>query len=196
MGWDISYPTLTEILSDVASSPFTLSAFTSHLSQHRCEESLLFTQDAASYASFYNSYFTRDSSPEVHRRVQLSWDGLMQTYVVPCGPREINLSASQRDYLLALSSASQPPHPSVLDESRRNIYDLMNDSLLGPFFESVTHTSHIQLTSTNAFSAIGQDETGNDQQPLLRSLSRQPRRVLGSYKDKWRRVWQFAALHE
>ncbi|KAL7939942.1 hypothetical protein V8C42DRAFT_339070 [Trichoderma barbatum] len=41
-----------------------------------------------------------------------------------------------------LTCEPQPPHPSELDESRNGIYNLMNDSLLGPFLDLVSPMRH------------------------------------------------------
>lgn len=61
----------------------------------------------------------------------------MQVYIIPCAPREVNIPARVRDHLLNSPCGPAPPHPSQLDEACRIIYELMNDSLLVPFLESV-----------------------------------------------------------
>ncbi|KAH7125001.1 regulator of G-protein signaling [Dactylonectria estremocensis] len=136
-------PTLSEILLDISLPPWTLRAFMAHLSQHHCRETLEFTLDAENYTSFYNQLVAE--SPISHDRtdcVNLLWQKLIRIYIAPCGPRQVNISSRERDHLLNLPCGPQPLHPSELDESRRIIYDLMNDSLLVPFLESVSPMQH------------------------------------------------------
>ncbi|KAI9155312.1 hypothetical protein HJFPF1_07894 [Paramyrothecium foliicola] len=132
-------PTLDEILLDVSSPPWTLTAFMAYLSQNHCMETLEFTLDSQRYASIYNQLVGHNpTSPEANDRVCASWEKLMQVYIVPCSPREVNIPARVRDRLLSLRPRPTPPHPSELEEAGRIIYELMNDSLLVPFIESVT----------------------------------------------------------
>ncbi|KAM5348533.1 hypothetical protein ACJ41O_008357 [Fusarium nematophilum] len=133
-------PSLTEILLDVASPPWTLSAFMAYLSQNHCMESLEFTLDSQRYAAFYNEMITENQNRDQESldRVCVLWEKLMQVYIIPCAPREVNIPARIRDQLLNLPCGPAPPHPSQLDEAGRIIYELMNDSLLVPFLQSVT----------------------------------------------------------
>ncbi|CAG1981190.1 unnamed protein product [Fusarium graminearum] len=132
-------PSLTEILLDVASPPWTLSAFMAYLSQNHCMESLEFTLDSQRYAAFYNEIITNNSNrtQENNDRVCVLWEKLMQVYIIPCAPREVNLPARIRDQLLGLPCGPSPPHPAQLEEAGRILYELMNDSLLVPFLQSV-----------------------------------------------------------
>ncbi|CAM1509225.1 Fc.00g029640.m01.CDS01 [Cosmosporella sp. VM-42] len=133
-------PSLHEILLDVSSPPWTLSAFMAYLSQNHCMESLEFTLDSQRYADFYNELIvdnpkrTRDTDD----RVCSLWEKLMQVYIIPCAPREVNIPAHVRDHLLNLPCGPSPPHFTQLDQAGRIIYELMNDSLLVPFLESVS----------------------------------------------------------
>lgn len=140
-------PTLTEILLDVSPPPWTLSAFMAYLSQNHCMETLEFTLDSQRYAAFYDQLAAEDPpSQESNARVCGWWDKLMQVYIVPCAPREVNLPARVRDHLLNLPSGPTAPHPAELEEAGRIIYELMNDSLLVPFLQSV---APLHLTSQN-----------------------------------------------
>ncbi|KAF4972799.1 hypothetical protein FSARC_699 [Fusarium sarcochroum] len=132
-------PSLTEILLDVASPPWTLSAFMAYLSQNHCMESLEFTLDSQRYAAFYNEMITNNQNrtQENNDRVCVLWEKLMQVYIIPCAPREVNLPARIRDQLLGLPCGPTPPHPAQLDEAGRILYELMNDSVLVPFLQSV-----------------------------------------------------------
>lgn len=133
-------PTLTEILLDVASPPWTLSAFTAYLSQNHCMETIEFTLDLQRYAAVHDQIQADKAADPATANKQLCtlWDKLMQVYIAPCSPREINIPSRVRDRLLRLPSQPEPPHPRELEEAGRIIHELMNDSLLVPFLESVS----------------------------------------------------------
>lgn len=131
-------PSLDEILSDLSLPPWNLDAFMTYLSQHHCIETLEFLLDTENYTLFYDQLITAmPMSRNREDRVNSSWRRLIRLYIAPCGPRQVNISGRERNYLLNILGGSRPPHPSELDESRRVIYNLVNDSLLIPFFESV-----------------------------------------------------------
>ncbi|KAH6604982.1 regulator of g- signaling [Trichoderma cornu-damae] len=132
-------PTLDEILLDTAPPPWTLGAFMAYLSQNHCMETLEFTLDSQRYASVYEQFLSEAAASSDHgtERICAWWEKLMQVYIIPCAPREVNIPAQVRDRLLRVPFGPNPPHPSELDEAGRIIYELMNDSLLVPFLESV-----------------------------------------------------------
>jgi hypothetical protein len=74
------------------------------------------------------------------------WQKIINAYIIPSTetPRELNLPAPVRDRLLGLSAQGTPPHPAELDDAARIVYELMNDSVLGPFLDSmvVPHYEH------------------------------------------------------
>lgn len=78
---------------------------------------------------------------DAHEHVCALWQKLMHAYILPCGYREVNLPAHVRDRLLSLPAAPTPPHPKELDEAVTIVYELMNDSVLGPFLASVSAPS-------------------------------------------------------
>ncbi|RDL37765.1 Regulator of G-protein signaling, RGS [Venustampulla echinocandica] len=136
-------PTLQDVLSNSAPQPFTLSAFMAYLSQKRCLETLEFTIDAKKYTELYREITTRDptsprspQSPD-HEYVRMLWIKLLDAYIVPNGPREVNLPSHVRDRLVSLPCSSTPPDPAALDEAVKIIYELMDESVLVPFLNSV-----------------------------------------------------------
>ncbi|OAA58832.1 Regulator of G protein signaling superfamily [Cordyceps fumosorosea ARSEF 2679] len=131
-------PTLSEILLDVSPPPYTLAAFMAYLSQNHCMETLEFTLDSQRYANYYQELASEAQCvTNANTRLSTLWQKLMQAYIVPCAPREVNIPSRVRDRLLMTHYNPVPPHPSALDEAGRIIYELMNDSLLVPFIESV-----------------------------------------------------------
>ncbi|KAI5864144.1 regulator of G protein signaling superfamily [Durotheca rogersii] len=130
-------PTLSEILANTAPPPWTLSSFMAFLSQNHCLETLEFILDAERYgATYYQIAHGRLSDGPEH--ICSLWRKVIDAYIMPCAPREVNLPAHVRDRLLQLSCCkSNPPHPSELDEAIQIVRELINDSILVPFLESV-----------------------------------------------------------
>ena len=133
-------PSLSEILSNTASPPWTLSAFMAYLSQNHCLETLEFVLDADRYSAAYarlaqaQEEFGDYSGSE---QICAQWRKVINAYIMPCAPREVNLPAHVRDRLLQLECTTYgPPHPSELDEAVQIVHELMNDSVLVPFLES------------------------------------------------------------
>ncbi|RDW91485.1 hypothetical protein BP5796_02650 [Coleophoma crateriformis] len=136
-------PTLEEVLSNNAPPPWTLSAFMAYLSQNHCLETLEFTMDASRYTKHYHSMVDSDPhmplSPKTQgcEYVRMLWQKLLDAYIAPNGPREVNLPSDVRDRLMALPCTYTPPHPSALDRAVKIIYELMDESVLVPFLNSV-----------------------------------------------------------
>ncbi|KAK4165067.1 hypothetical protein QBC43DRAFT_352470 [Cladorrhinum sp. PSN259] len=133
-----SPPSLREILTDTAPPPYSLSAFTAFLSHNHCLETLEFTMDAERYRAAYAEFLADQSTGTVDgsEYVCALWRKIMQAYIQQYGLREVNLPSRVRDRLLSLSATPVPPTPSELDEAVRIVYELMNDSVLGPFVAS------------------------------------------------------------
>ncbi|KAK4178542.1 hypothetical protein QBC36DRAFT_209237 [Triangularia setosa] len=159
-----SPPSLRDILTDTALPPYTLGAFTAFLSQNHCLETLEFTLQAERYRTAYaNIVGTGERPPSIgdgSEHICLLWQKLMHTFIQPCGVREVNLPARVRDRLLSLPCVPIPPNPSELDEAVKIVYELMNDSVLGPFLASV---------------APHEEETHDHDPRLFRSRLRIPR---------------------
>ncbi|RWA12901.1 hypothetical protein EKO27_g2191 [Xylaria grammica] len=66
------------------------------------------------------------------------WEKIIGAYILPGAPREVNIPSPVRDRLLGLIyTTSTPPDPTELDEATSIVRELMNDSVLVPFLESV-----------------------------------------------------------
>ncbi|KAI9889851.1 MAG: hypothetical protein M1814_004686 [Vezdaea aestivalis] len=138
-------PALADILANTAPSPWTLSAFMAYLSQNHCLETLEFTMDASRYRKHFSQTIAPSGpdglappSEEKTQFVRMLWQRLLEAYIIPNGPREVNLPSTVRDALLSQSNISSPPHPSTLDEAVKIIYELMEESVLVPFLNSVS----------------------------------------------------------
>ncbi|MCJ1374277.1 hypothetical protein MMC20_005509 [Loxospora ochrophaea] len=135
-------PTLQDVLSNSAPSPWTLSAFTAYLSQNHCLETLEFTMDAARYRAKYHEISAHAGTPipryEECEHVRRLWQKLMDAYIIPNGPREVNIPGNVRDHLLSLPNKSSPPPPEELDMAVNIINELMAESVLVPFVNEVS----------------------------------------------------------
>ncbi|KAI0595783.1 RGS domain-containing protein [Biscogniauxia sp. FL1348] len=137
----VNPPSLADILSDTAPQPWTLSAFMAFLSQNHCLETLEFILDAERYRTAY----LQASQGQLYlgpEHICELWQKIIEAYIMPCAPREVNLPSDVRDRLLTLPySTSEPTDPSELDEAVQIVRELMNDSVLVPFLESVVSTT-------------------------------------------------------
>ena len=150
-------PTLADVLSNSAPPPWTLSAFMAYLSQNHCLETLEFTMDASRYRKHYNQMIAAAaaSTPneEKAQYVRMLWQRLLEAYITPNGPREVNLPSAVRDTLLSQPNTLVPPSPSTLDPAVKIIYELMDESVLVPFLNSVSrprgHKASLSMYNTS-----------------------------------------------
>lgn len=100
-------------------------------------ETLEFVLDADRYRAAYDRLAQPSGDAMVSNaseQICSLWRKVIEAYIMPCAPREINIPAHVRDRLLQLQYA--PPDPSELDEAVQIVHELMNDSVLVPFLES------------------------------------------------------------
>ena len=145
-------PNLKEILANTAEPPWTLTAFMAYLSNNHCLETLEFTMDAGRYKKHYAKLMSRAQNGVPHAKdsefVQALWDRLVDAYIRPNGSREVNLPSDVRDPLLNLAPEELPPTPETLDHAVAKIYELMEESVLVPFLNSVyPQTAHPTVAS-------------------------------------------------
>ena len=137
-------PTLREVLANSAPPPWTLSAFMAYLSQNHCLETLEFTMDASRYRKHYDALRENSHgllitpSTDGCEYVRMLWQKLLDAYITPNGPREVNLPSDVRDRIVSAPNHFTPPHPSQLDTAVRIVYELMDESVLVPFLNSVS----------------------------------------------------------
>jgi len=136
-------PNLREILANTAPAPWTLAAFMAYLSNNHCLETLEFTMDAGRYKKHFHRMMNKapiPGQPTEHdaNYVKELWIRLMEAYIQPNGSREVNLPSQVRDPILGHKPANTlPPEPSVLEPAVSKTYELMEESVLVPFLNSV-----------------------------------------------------------
>ncbi|KAG9679936.1 regulator of G protein signaling superfamily, partial [Aureobasidium melanogenum] len=145
-------PNLREILANTAPSPWTLAAFMAYLSNNHCLETLEFTMDAGRYKKHFHRMMNKapiPGQPTEHdaNYVKELWTRLMEAYIQPNGSREVNLPSQVRDPILGHVPANTlPPEPSVLEPAVSKTYELMEESVLVPFLNSVYPQSPVPVS--------------------------------------------------
>lgn len=185
-----SRPTLDDILNKRSQPPYTLSAFTAYLSQQHCLETLEFTMDAKQYQEKYAKSAAHlagmpmnDDHEDVYD-LQQDWRRLLDVYIKPGSPREINLPAEERDDLLDQIYSDKPPEPEALDPSVKRMYDLMGDSIFMPFLNSFNPPARAKTFSGPGADFGGRREGGfevsqsllDDREELMHRTSSRRRR--------------------
>ncbi|KAK9239556.1 RGS domain-containing protein [Lipomyces kononenkoae] len=130
-------PTLDEVLSNEAVSPFSLTEFIAYLALNHCLETIEFTMDVKRYAEVYESAVA-SLPPDVtklgpeHRsydHVMLLWHRITDSYIRLESPRELNIPANIRNDLLMLARVNVPPGPDKFEDAISAVKDLMNESV-------------------------------------------------------------------
>jgi len=70
--------------------------------------------------------------------IKMLWQRLIEAYIQTNGSREVNLPSDVRDPLLTVDSTDAPPPPETLDLAVAKVYELMEDSVLVPFLNSLS----------------------------------------------------------
>ena len=143
-------PLLSDVLSNNAPPPYTLTAFMAFLSQNHCLETLEFTMEAKRYRDNYDTTALHMAGMPITsdcpegQDLQEAWKRLIDVYLTPGAPREINLPGEVRDDILEFPHAVRPPPPETLDNAVQRMYDLMEESIFLPFLNSFTTFSSAQ----------------------------------------------------
>ncbi|KAG8622857.1 hypothetical protein KVT40_009368 [Elsinoe batatas] len=137
-------PTLKEILSNSSPQPWTLTAFMAYLSNNHCLETLEFTMDATRYKKHYAKIMAKHAdkglAPQSKEaaNIKILWQRLIEAYIRPNGSREINIPSEVRDPILNFDYSINPPPPEALDIAVAKVYELMEESVLVPFLNSMS----------------------------------------------------------
>lgn len=145
--YSLRRPTLREILSNKSPAPWTLAALMAYLSNNHCLETLEFTMDAGRYKKHYNKMMTKAAeqhappSAKDALATRTLWERLISAYIRPNGSREVNIPSDVKDPLLKIDLTFAPPAPDLLIPAIAKVYELLEESVLVPFLESVAPRS-------------------------------------------------------
>ncbi|TDZ37248.1 hypothetical protein C8035_v007377 [Colletotrichum spinosum] len=167
--------------------------------------------DAERYRKAYEQIITNHEwIGDGYDHVCSLWEKLMQAYIIPYSPREVNLPSPVRDRLIAQSCSSSPPSPSELDEAVKIVYELMNDSVLLPFIDGATSRSasaSAEHTEREGTTDDGGSAASPGTEPMTPpttpptsdwTFSTSPggfQRALVAHKDGWKKVGAKLGLH-
>ncbi|KAF1820374.1 uncharacterized protein K489DRAFT_324499, partial [Dissoconium aciculare CBS 342.82] len=160
-------PRLNEILANTSPSPWTLTAFMAYLSSNHCLETLEFIMDAARYRKHYNKMLSRAAGSDLpplkdREYVQGLWDRLIEAYIAPNGSRAVNLPYEVRNPVMHLEKDVLPPAPGTLDGAISKTYELMEESVLGPFLNSFcpqsAHPGTVSIQHRATDETLGDDD--------------------------------------
>lgn len=143
--------TLENILSNDSPTPYTFKAFLDFLTRNHCTETLDFISEAKAYPTIYNTHW---ASPENSVIVQdptlvgTQWVALMETYILPGSPSEINLPAYIREQLLGILNVTvSPPSPEQLNSALNHAYEILTEDALIPFIRSFQLSDNRSIAS-------------------------------------------------
>lgn len=148
------YPNFNQILSGNTSEPYTLESFVEYLSQNHCIEILDFLSDSKTYIEAY-----RASAPDIcatkmtsdSRRLGKQWKSLMSTYIMRAAPDELNLPEHIRAPLLDRTNVMiLPPNPATLEPAIRYAHELLTESALLPFVQSIRSSGNLIYRSNGS----------------------------------------------
>ncbi|KAK4972240.1 hypothetical protein LTR42_006746 [Elasticomyces elasticus] len=175
-------PGLREILGNTSPAPWTLAAFMAYLSNNHCLETLEFTMDAGRYRKHYAKMMSRafnGSPPGKDMEYVLAlWNRLVDAYIRPNGSREVNLPSDVRDPILNLVLDSHPPAPETLDLAVTKIYELMEESVLVPFLNSVYPQTALPAMTSHSYveDSVPRTAGGYEDRSTFARRTRQTRR--------------------
>ena len=99
--------------------------------------------DATRYTTHYHSMVEREPHTPLSQQTQdcdfvkMLWTKLLDAYIAPNAPREVNLPSDVRNRLMSLPHGFTPPDPAELEPAVKIIYELMDESVLVPFLNSI-----------------------------------------------------------
>ncbi|PSK34413.1 hypothetical protein B9Z65_8739 [Elsinoe australis] len=100
--------------------------------------------DATRYKKHYAKIMSKNAdkglSPQSKEAVNIKilWQRLIEAYIRPNGSREINIPSEVRDPILNFDYTTNPPPPEALDIAVAKVYELMEESVLVPFLNSMS----------------------------------------------------------
>ncbi|KAG0364861.1 hypothetical protein BGZ54_007082 [Gamsiella multidivaricata] len=89
---------------------------------------------------------------------------ILETFILPDSPYELNLSDSIRSRLLKAVTVGDY-NPQVLGDARNAVTDLMKSSSYPLFLESVSGRVSLSTSSSSSASMLSQDDSDRDHAP-------------------------------
>jgi hypothetical protein len=181
-------PSLSDILNNETSYPYSLDDFATFLDSTYCLENLEFYMAVRRYTYYACNFYNYSSSPlsssidsdsilesPVSLLSDLAYDDdsslrgdapahlnflkqklqdLITTFILPNSPKEINIPAETRDDLLANVFQYNNYHPSIFDNVKDQIYELMESSSFNQF---LVEAGNIELRMSSESESCHED---------------------------------------
>ncbi|CAG8777233.1 10754_t:CDS:1, partial [Racocetra persica] len=180
MTFQMTKPTLIDILNNETSYPYSLDDFATFLDQTFCLENLEFWLAVRQYKyytyNFYNSpdLLTPNSSslslptsdilyddaslrgdaPAHSEFLKQKLHKIIETFILPHSPKEINIEASVRDDLLTNVFTYNNYDSSILDVVSNQIFELMQESSFAQF---LIEAGHLELRLSSESESCQED---------------------------------------
>ncbi|KAI9744742.1 MAG: hypothetical protein M1818_001667 [Claussenomyces sp. TS43310] len=129
-------PKLCEVLAGQSCAPWSRPAFQEFLSRQYCSEVLDFTVAVSEYRRVFELKVFLGHPKQRAENAAVAyglWQQMMDAYIRPNAPREINIPGTVRTQLLAQRDPGNPPSPDLLQAA----YNLMMELMNGVFFQFV-----------------------------------------------------------
>lgn len=100
--------------------------------------------DAARYKKHYAKIIAKSEDQTISPQskdaanIKVLWQRLIEAYIRPNGSREINIPSEVRDPILHYDFTTTPPPPEALDVAVSKVYELMEESVLVPFLNTMS----------------------------------------------------------
>ncbi|PKY16912.1 regulator of G protein signaling superfamily [Rhizophagus irregularis] len=178
-------PSLSDILNNETSYPYSLDDFATFLDQTYCLENLEFYTAVRRYTYYAYNFYNYSSSPmsssldsdsilesplvdpnyeddsslrgdaPAHLNfLKQKLHDLISTFILPNSPKEINIPAETRDDLLANVFQYNNYHPSIFDNVKDQIYELMESSSFNQF---LVEAGNIELRMSSESESCQED---------------------------------------
>jgi len=181
-------PSLSDILNNETSYPYSLDDFATFLDQTYCLENLEFYMAVRRYTYYAYNFYNYSSSPlsssidsdsilespasilsdptydddsslrgdaPAHLNfLKHKLHDLISTFILPNSPKEINILAETRDDLLANVFQYNNYHPSIFDNVKDQIYELMESSSFNQF---LVEAGNIELRMSSESESCQED---------------------------------------
>lgn len=137
------YPTLEEILNNSAPYPYNLTAFIAFLSQNHCLETVEFLMDVAKYTDYCQS-----GSSTPNDMLIFMWKRIVDTYIRPEGPKQLNLPCDVRTKITSMS-VQEPPSHAALSHAVDLVKEMIKENAYLQFISSVKCSSTATASPSN-----------------------------------------------
>ncbi|KAF9354390.1 hypothetical protein BGX26_007784 [Mortierella sp. AD094] len=173
-------PSLQAVLLDQVGGPYSLENFADFLQGQFCYENLAFWLASRQYklAALSLSRSIREISPQFNLHqdslqclsraqtrlfsdLQSDMLVILETFILPESPFEVNLSDTIRSRLLKVVTDGDY-HPHILESAQDSVMDLMKSSSYPLFLESISSRDMSTYSSSSSSSTFSHDDSDRD----------------------------------